>query len=61
MSPILLTVIVALVVVFGTAIWMDFKRRRFHDTQSSGVMGKDARATRLSAKERGSRWGAGGD
>jgi hypothetical protein len=60
MGPVAITVTVVLVVVFGVAIWMDWKRRKLHDTKSSAVMGDEARNTRLSGKERGARWGGGG-
>jgi len=60
MSPILISIVVVLVVVFGAAIWMDLKRRRLGDTNSSGVMGQASRRTRLEGKEKSSRWGAGG-
>jgi signal transduction histidine kinase len=60
MSPILISVIVVLVVVFGTAFWIDLKRRRLGDTNTGGVMGKARRQVQLDSKERGSRWGAGG-
>jgi hypothetical protein len=60
MSPILISVILVLVVVFGTAIWMDVKRRRLGDTQTSGVMGKARRQAQLESRERGSKWGVGG-
>ena len=59
MSPILITVIVALVAVFAVAAWMDMKRRRLRDTKSGSSMGKAARQTKLEGRDRGGRWGAG--
>ena len=59
MSPILITVIVALVAVFAAAAWMDMKRRRLGDTKPGRSMGKSARQTKLDGREQGGRWGAG--
>ena len=59
MSPILISIVVVLVVVFGAAIWMDLKRKHLGDTNSAGVMGKSRRQVNLDSKEKGSRWGAG--
>jgi uncharacterized membrane protein YhaH (DUF805 family) len=59
MGSIGITLVVVLVVVFGVAAWMDFKRRRLHDTKRSGVMGQDRRRVNLESKEKGSRWSAG--
>jgi hypothetical protein len=60
MSPILISIVVVLVVVFAVAIRMDMKRRHLNDTQSGGVMGKASRQLRLEGKDKGSQWGAGG-
>ena len=59
MDPIVISIVVVLVVVFGAAIWMDRKRRHLGDTNSAGVMGRARRRTQLDSKEKGSRWGAG--
>ena len=59
MAPIVISIVVVLVAVFGTAIWMDRKRRHLGDTNSAGVMSKASRRTRLEGKEKGGRWGAG--
>lgn len=59
MSPIVITIVVVLVVVFGVAFWMDQKRRRLGDTNSSGVMSRESRRVRMEGKEKGGRWSAG--
>jgi hypothetical protein len=59
MAPMVISIVVVLVVVFGTAIWMDRKRRHLGDTNSAGVMGKASRQTRLEGREKSGRWGAG--
>lgn len=60
MSPIYISIIVVLVVVFGVAIYMDLKRKHLRDTKTGGVMGKDSRALRRDDKGKAERWGAGG-
>jgi hypothetical protein len=60
MDPILLTIVVVLVAVFGVAIYMDLKRKRMRDTKSGGVMGQDRNHLRRSDREKGERWGGGG-
>jgi len=59
MSPILISIVVVLVVVLGTAFWMDHRRKRFGDTNSAAAMGKTARQTRLDGRAKGSESGAG--
>jgi hypothetical protein len=59
MSPIFITIVVVLVVVFGAAMWMDHKRKRLGDTKAAGVMGRSRRETQLKGREKGSEWGAG--
>jgi uncharacterized membrane protein YhaH (DUF805 family) len=59
MSPIVLTIVIALAAVLGTAAWMDFKRRRLHDTRTSGDLGHERRRANLESKEKGARWSAG--
>jgi len=60
MSPVVLTIVIVLAVVFAAAAWMDFKRRRLGDTKSGAVMSKETRALRRDDKGKGARWGAGG-
>ena len=60
MSPIFISIIVVLVVVFGVAIYMDLKRKHLRDTKSGGTMGKETRQLRKSDKEKAERWMAGG-
>jgi|EndMetStandDraft_8_1072994.scaffolds.fasta_scaffold467765_2 hypothetical protein len=57
---IFLSILVPLVAVFAIAARMDRKRRRLNDTHSAAEMGHNLRSSKLDAKERGSRWGAGG-
>jgi hypothetical protein len=59
MGPIGITIVVVLVVVFGVAFRMDWKRRRLHDHKPAGVISRDSRQTRLDAKAKGNEWGAG--
>jgi len=59
MSPILISVVVVLVVVFGVAIWMDLRRKHLRDTLPGGVVGRETRQLRRSDKEKGERWTAG--
>ena len=60
MSPIFISIIVVLVVVFAVAIYMDLKRKHLRDTKTGGVMGQDTRRLRRSDKEKAERWTAGG-
>jgi hypothetical protein len=60
MSPILISIVLVLVVVFGAAMWMDHRRKRLGDTKNAGLIGQARRQTQLDSKEKGSRWGAGG-
>jgi uncharacterized membrane protein YhaH (DUF805 family) len=59
MGPIGITIVVVLALVLGAAAWMDFRRRRLHDTRTSGVMGQERRRVNLDSKDKGSRWSAG--